>query len=188
MKVAVLFGSYNPLTCAHVELLKTAVSSLGADLGLFVATNGKYLKRKTVKINDPFYLSEQERQVVIEKVCESEPNLKFWGFELGEINPNRYKTLLKIKSQYPTATIYEVVGADKLHTFTTPSYALDYVTNFNFAVFPRKEIDLEKLFAENKVLGANRSSFTILPTVLNVSDISSTEVRRRFCRFRGRLL
>ena len=53
MKICVLFGSFNPLTKAHISALKTAVEAIGADKGLFVATNGQYLKRKTVKIDDP---------------------------------------------------------------------------------------------------------------------------------------
>ena len=66
MKIAVLFGSFNPLTNAHITALRTAVKSISADKGLFVATNGKYLKRKTVKIDDPFYLSEDERKTSYE--------------------------------------------------------------------------------------------------------------------------
>ena len=54
MKICVLFGSFNPLTKAHVSALKTAVEAIRADKGLFVPTNGQYLKRKTIKINDPF--------------------------------------------------------------------------------------------------------------------------------------
>ena len=58
MRIALLFGSFNPLTNAHVTALKTAVEKLRADKGLFVATNGKHLRKKTVKTADPFYLSE----------------------------------------------------------------------------------------------------------------------------------
>ena len=97
MKIAVLFGSFNPLTNAHISMLKTAVDSLNADKGLFVATNGQYLRRKTVKIGDPFYLSEDERRGIIEKVCESRDKLEFWGYEMGGINPKRYQTLCKIQ-------------------------------------------------------------------------------------------
>ncbi|MBQ1988760.1 MAG: hypothetical protein II234_02495, partial [Clostridia bacterium] len=65
MKIAVLFGSFNPLTNAHLAIMNRAVESLHADRGLFVATNGQYLRRKTVKLNDPFYLTEEERGEII---------------------------------------------------------------------------------------------------------------------------
>ena len=89
MKIAVLFGSFNPMTNAHMTAMKTVVEHMNADKGLFVATNGQYLKRKTVKINDPFYLTEDERREIIEKVCVGEDKLSFGMFELGGINPSR---------------------------------------------------------------------------------------------------
>ena len=177
MKICVLFGSFNPLTNAHITALRSAVEATGADKGLFVATNGQYLKRKIVKIGDPFYLSEEERKAIIEKVCETEPNLKFWGFEFGGINPNRFKTLCKIQKQYPNAEIYEIQGADKVHTLLKSSHSEEYVSSFRFVVFERYGIDIEAQFNESLLLTKVRDSFVILPTL---DEISSTEVRNRF--------
>ena len=177
MKICVLFGSFNPLTKAHVSALKTAVEAVGADKGLFVATNGQYLKRKTVKIDDPFYLSEDERKAIIESVCISEPKLEFACFELGGINPSRFKTLCKIQKQYPDAEIYEIQGADKVHTLLKSSHGEEYVGKFRFVVFERYGIALDAMFAENPLLGKLRDSFVILPPL---EEISSTEVRNRF--------
>ena len=127
MKIAVLFGSFNPMTKAHIAAMQNAVEAIGADKGLFVPTNGQYLKRKTVKISDPFYLSEDERKAIIDKVCENEPNLEFACFELGGINPNRFKTLCKIQKQYPDAEIFEIQGADKVHTLLKSNHGEEYV-------------------------------------------------------------
>ena len=177
MKICVLFGSFNPLTNAHVAVMKNAVEAIGADLGLFVATNGQYLKRKTVKIDDPFYLPEDERKEIIENICSFEPNLEFWGFELGGINPSRFKTLCKIQKQYPDAEIYEIQGADKVHTLLKSSHGEEYLGKFRFIVFERYGIDLDAMFRKNPVLGSLRDSFVILPPL---EEISSTEVRNRF--------
>lgn len=177
MKICALFGSFNPLTNAHVEALRSAVEAIGADKGLFVATNGQYLKRKTVKIDDPFYLPETERKAIIEKVCETEPNLEFWGFELGGINPSRFKTLCKIQKQYPDAEIYEILGADKVHTLLKSSHGEEYVDKFSFVVFERYGIDLDATFRENQLLANRKDSFVILPPL---AETSSTEVRKRF--------
>ena len=180
MKITVLFGSFNPLTNAHVVALKTAVAAIEADLGLFVATNGQYLKRKTVKINDPFYLTEDERREIIEGVCATEANLEFGCFELGGAMPSRFKTLCKLQKQYPDAELIEVMGADKVHTLYKSSHAEDYLSQFKIAVFPRKDIDVATMLAEQPILDAHRSSFVMLPAIEDGSEISSTEVRRRF--------
>lgn len=36
MRIAVLFGSFNPITNAHILMMKTAVEKLDADAGLFL--------------------------------------------------------------------------------------------------------------------------------------------------------
>ena len=180
MKIAVLFGSFNPLTNSHVEIMKSAVKQLNADKGLFVATNGQYLKRKTVKINDAFYLSEEERRETIERVCETEDKLEFCCFELGGTNPRRYKTLCKIKKQYPDAEIYEVQGADKVRAIPKFGDVEDYLSNFKMAVFGRNGIDLDELIEGNDILMQHKDAFVLLPALEEGASISSTEVRRRF--------
>ncbi len=179
MKIAVLFGSFNPMTNAHLAAMNTAVEALQADKGLFVATNGKYLRRKTVKTGDPFYLTEEERREIIENTCAGEEKLSFWGFEMGGINPARYKTLCKIQKQYPDAQLYEIQGADKVRS--TPKFgdAEEYVSHIHFAVFDRDGIDLEELIAGDPLLSSHRDSFTLLPALAE-AEISSTVVRKRF--------
>ena len=179
MKIAVLFGSFNPMTNAHMAAMKTAVEALQADRGLFVATNGQYLRRKTVKTGDPFYLTEDERREIIEKTCADQPKLSFWGFEMGGTNPARYKTLCKIQKQYPDARLYEIQGADKVRSDSRVGSAEDYLTNIRFAVFDRDGIDLEQTFAADPLLSRYRDSFTLLPA-LPEAEISSTAVRKRF--------
>ena len=179
MKIAVLFGSFNPMTNAHLAAMKTAVDALQADRGLFVATGGKYLRRKTVKTGDPFYLTEEERREIIEKTCKAEPKLSFWGFEMGGTNPARYKTLCKIRQQFPDAEIYEIQGADKVRSDSSVGSAEDYLQSIRFAVFARNDIDLEQTFAADPLLSRYRESFTLLPA-LPETKISSTAVRKHY--------
>ena len=180
MKIAVLFGSFNPLTNSHLAVMKTAVSHLKAELGLFVATNGKYLKRKTVKINDPFYLTEEERREMIEQSCANEDKISFWGYELGGINPKRYKTLCAIRRKYPGAEIIEIQGADKVRSISKFGDAEEYVANTRFAVFGRNGIDLNAVIVSDEVLCQHKDAFIMLPCLEEGAEISSTEVRRRF--------
>ena len=180
MKIAVLFGSFNPLTNSHISVLKSAIENVGADFGLLVATNGQYLKKKTTKHNDAFYLTEEERREISEKVCASEPKLRFFDFELGGVNPKRYKTLIKIRKQYPDAELYEVQGADKIRSISKFGDSEEYVNNIHFAVFGRDGIDIEAMIDSDPLLSAHRDHFIVLPPLAEGAEISSTEVRRRF--------
>lgn len=180
-KIVVLFGSFNPLTNAHINVLKTAKAAVDADLGLFVATNGDYLRSKSVlKKHDCFYLTEDERKETIVKACEKENGLAFWGFELGGAFPKRYKTLCTIKKEYPAAEIYEVEGADIVKSLTKFKDAEEYVGNTNFIIFERDDIDVKAQIDREPLLKRHENHFTILPSVDGFSEVSSTEIRRRF--------
>lgn len=180
MKIAVLFGAFNPMTNAHIALMKAALECLSADKGLFVATSGKYLIKQSIKNENPFFLTEEERQEIIEGVCDGQDKMSFWGFETGGINPNRYKTLCKIQKQYPEVTICEVMGADELRTLYRSSHPKEYLTKFRFLVFGRDNIDMFQLFERSQVLSEYSDSFSFTTPLLSVSAVSSTEVRRRF--------
>ena len=160
MKIVTLFGSFNPLTNAHIQLLKDAVKSLNADKGLFVATNDKYLKKKAIKRNDPIFFSEAEREAVIRECCEAEDNLEFWGFELGGAVPSRYKTLLKIKKQHPNAEIIEILGVDKLNSITRSVNIHDHLSVFKVGVFYRGKVDPETIINNTPELKAYKNSFS----------------------------
>ena len=60
------------------------------------------------------------------------------GFELGGINPKRYKTLCEVQEQYPNALLYEIQGADKVHTISKFGDAKEYINNIRFADFYRE--------------------------------------------------
>ena len=98
---------------------------------------------------------------------------------MGGTNPARYKTLCKIRKQYPDSQLYEIQGADKVRSDSRVGSAEDYLANIRFAIFDRDDIDLEQAFAADPLLSRYRDSFTLLPA-LPEAEISSTAVRKRF--------
>ena len=179
-KIVVYFGSFNPFTNAHIAAIKAAKNAINADLGLFVATNGKYLRRKNNKRDDFFYLTEEERQEAISKTCNEESDLLFWGFELGGASPDRYKTLCKIMKEYPDTEIFEVEGADKIYSLPKLNNAEEYVSHIHFLIIGRDDIDVRAFIDNDPLLGRYKGSFTVLSPISNYSDVSSTEVRNLF--------
>ena len=179
-KCLVYFGSFNPLTNAHVGLMKTAMDSLGCDMGLFVATNGKYLQSKMSKHGEAFALSEDERKDMIVDACKEYNNIGFWGFELGGYSPNRYKTMLKIKRENPELELIELLGADKIRSIAKSAKVDEYVGNTQFAVVGRDDIDVSSLIETSEVLSKYKDHFALLPSLVVDGDVSSTKVRKCF--------
>ena len=50
-KLIALTGSFNPVTVAHYKILSDAVEKYGADEGVFIAVDDKYLIRKSLLKN-----------------------------------------------------------------------------------------------------------------------------------------
>ena len=78
-KIVVFTGSFNPVTRAHFGIISDAVSKFGADEGVFIATDNKYLTKKSLlktKIPSNFILSEATRAEMIRSLNAENP---LWG-------------------------------------------------------------------------------------------------------------
>ena len=122
-KLIALTGSFNPVTVAHYTILSDAVERFGADEGIFIATDDRYLARKALIKKTPpssFILPETLRGEMLRSLGEDNPKLSYWGVELGGVAPSTYKTLVRLmkdkRKQYPGEEIklYFLFGADKL--------------------------------------------------------------------------
>ena len=89
-KLIALTGSFNPVTVAHYKILSDAVEKYGADEGVFIAVDDKYLIRKSLiknKIPSNFMLPESLRGEMLRSLGEENSKLRYWGVELGKEYP-----------------------------------------------------------------------------------------------------
>ena len=56
-KIVLLFGSFNPVTKAHVETLTTSMKFVGAQKGIFIPTSYEHIFGKMVKTKGRMMLS-----------------------------------------------------------------------------------------------------------------------------------
>ncbi|MBR6934838.1 MAG: TIGR02452 family protein [Clostridia bacterium] len=189
IKLVALTGSFNPVTRAHYEIMSDAVAKFGADEGLFVATNNKYLTAKSLlknKVPSNFILSEETRGEMLQSLRAENPKLSFWGTEVGGESPDTYKTLtILVKSkqkQYPGEEIklYFLFGADKLKSLPHWRNAEEMAALCEYLVYAR-QFDVETLLGKDPFLAAHRAQIHLLRVENeDLEDVSSTEVRRRF--------
>lgn len=188
-KIVVITGSFNPVSKAHYKLLSDGVERVNADEGVFIATNDKYLAKKSLlKVKEPtnLILTEEQRSEMLRSLSAENPKLTYWGTELGGADPRSYKTLLKLMKdkakQYNGEDIklYFLFGADKLRSL---SHWQDVDAMFEmceFLVYSRN-FDLEKIIANDPYLTSHREKLHLLTVEDDdLEDVSSTEIRRRF--------
>jgi nicotinate (nicotinamide) nucleotide adenylyltransferase len=188
-KLIALTGSFNPVTVAHYKILSDAVERFGADEGIYIATDDRYLTRKvTLKgtLKNNFILPESVRGEMLTSLSMENPKLSYWGVELGKEYPSTYKTLVKLikdkQKQYPGEEIklYFLFGADKLKNFSHWDHAEEMAELCEYLVYAR-HFDLEKVIAADAFLTAHRDRIHLLQVEdEDLEDVSSTELRRRF--------
>lgn len=188
-KLIVLTGSFNPVTVAHYKIMSDAVERYGADEGIFVATDDKYLTRKALlKINPPssFMLPETVRGEMLRSLAQDNSKLSYWGVELGGVYSNTYKTLVKLLKEkekaYPGEEIkpYFLFGADKLKNLSHWDHASEMSDLCEYLVYAR-HFDIERVIANDPFLSERRERIHLLQLENeDLEDVSSTELRRRF--------
>ncbi|MBQ0092794.1 MAG: TIGR02452 family protein [Clostridiales bacterium] len=188
-KIIALTGSFNPVTRAHFEILSDAVEKFGADEGVFIATNDKYLTAKSLlkaKVPSNFILSEETRAEMLQSLSEENPKISFGGYEVGGIAPNTYASLVRLlkakKKQYPREDIklFFLFGADKLHGVPHWQHAEETIALCEYLVYARR-LDMDAVLASDQFFTAHRDRIHLLQVENeDLEDVSSTEVRRRF--------
>ncbi len=188
-KLIALTGSFNPVTIAHYTILSDAVERFGADEGIYIATDDRYLTRKvTLKstLKNIFILPETVRGEMLSSLAIDNPKLSYWGVELGKEYPSTYKTLVKLikdkQKQYPGEEIklYYLFGADKLSNFSHWDHAEEMAQLCEYLVYAR-HFDFERVISQDAFLTAHRDRIHLLRVEdEDLEDVSSTELRRRF--------
>ena len=184
-KIVVLTGSFNPVTKAHFQILSKAVEYLNADKGLFVATNEKYLIRKTVVNKDSrtkFYLSEDIRRQMLESLNKENNKLFFGGFELGGESPATDKTLRKILKENKESEVYFLCGADKLKGIPHWSNFNNLIKDMYVCVIDRGDIDINFII-NNPEWELYKDKVIIFNTTEDIKEVSSTKLRDNY--FKG---
>ena len=137
MKTIVFTGSFNPITNGHLHVMDAAMEQVGADQGLFVMVDGKYLMRKMYKKNNTtFVLPDDIREAAIKQACLGHDNYSYAGKQIGGSNPSTIKTLKNISKKFESSELYLLIGADKLKNLSKWSDAeevinLSKVTDLN---------------------------------------------------------
>jgi len=185
-KIVVLTGSFNPVTKAHFEILSKAVEYLHADKGLFVATNDKYLTRKTVveaKTRTKFFLSEGIRKEMLESLNKENNKLFFGGFELGSESPATDKTLRKVIKDNKGYDVYYLCGADKFKNIPHWSNFNNMIKDMYICVIARKDIDINYIINNDPLWIPHKNKVIIFNTTDDIKEVSSTELRNNY--FKG---
>ena len=169
MKIAIFGGAFNPVHNEHINLVQSAIKSIGLNKVLIMPTH--ISPHKTGKI----FANSLHRINACALAFKNIPQAEVCDYEIlqGGVSYS-YLTCEHFKKLYPNDDLYFIIGADMLEYFPhwkNPERILNCVTLLSCAREDDKSFDLavqnfNKIYPNNKVVafdyvGAKVSSTTV---------------------------
>jgi cytidyltransferase-like protein len=158
--VAVLSGSFDPLTMGHAVLAEAALGQ--ADLVLLVYSVRTLPKEG--ELAGPL-LTEDERLAVLEAFCESRPGIEPALCSHGLLA----EQVEAAAARFPASDLVLIMGSDKVRQLLDPKWYED------------RDLALRQLFSQAGVLYANRAGEPGLVEAL-LAQLENASWRHRFQR------
>lgn len=176
MKKAVLiFGTFNPITAAHVDLGILSASKIpDADI-YYIPSNIEFMK-KWKNVED--ILTDKERVDLVRKTVKPHGFFVCDAEVMGVVDGKTYNTILYLKEEYKYDEIYICCGYDKLEELHLWYRATKLVKENQFLIFSRNGLGLKD--CECPFVLAHKSHFLEMDGKQSNQYISSTKVRQAF--------
>jgi hypothetical protein len=117
---------------------------------------------------------------MLQSVCDNDNRLSVCTYEMdNSIINNTKETLEYLIKNNPSSTIYYTCGADKIKSFTKWNNIEYILSNVEFIVFNRSDINIENIINNDSTLQKYSSKFHIMNSI-SETNISSTKIRNMF--------
>ena len=161
LKIALYFGSYNPIHIGHLAIANYIVEFTEIDQLWFVVSPQNPFKKKANLLDD------YQRLEMAYRAVEGDDRLRASNIEFSLPKPSyTIDTLAYLKDQHPNYHFKILMGSDNLENFHKWKNYETIVENFGVVVYPRPGFDKTKIqfhknisIAENAPLMEISSSF-----------------------------
>lgn len=167
-KIGILGGTFNPVHMGHLVLAEQAREHLRLDKVIFIPTNISPHKRRQKRLE-----LAKKRYYMVTRALKSNPYFEACRLELarGGISYS-LQTVRELKSIFPEANLYFIVGSDFLSEFSRWKDVDKLSKICKFAIAERPGFPFKKPLTKMQVVR--------IPTA--ALDISSSDIRRRLKR------
>ncbi len=183
-RIAVLGGSFNPPTVAHLRLMQAGMNAIDACAGIFVPTGYEYVAKKMRKQHcAEDVLSESLRVEMLESFREEDDRIVVSQVRLirDDISFD-YDMLCALQEDYPDSELYFIIGSDKLYPLPRWYCVNELLARFRVLVGKRSADDIERIKEIKPYLADHWDAFTVFSAPEEISEISSTLFRERLHR------
>jgi len=177
--VAVIGGTYNPTTMAHINLGVLAAERLHVDQVVYVPSKTEFLK-EWKQMSSKEILSDETRIALLQQSIAECTRLTAVVDDCeitGESSGKTYDTLKLIKEKYHADQVYWVMGSDKLDELHRWYRSEELMKQYQFMVIQRDGDYVEELIAQDPWLSNFQNQIITCPAQENMQTISATKVR-----------
>jgi len=162
MKIALYFGSFNPIHVGHLIIANHVMNETDIDQLWFVVSPQNPLKESASLLN------EHQRLHLVRLAIEEEPKFQVSNIEFGMPRPSyTIDTLTFLKEKYPDYSFTVVLGGDSFQNITKWKNYKTLLEKFDLFVYQRPGFEIDTSLSERiKILQAP------------LLEISSTRVRK----------
>ncbi|MDO4763354.1 MAG: nicotinate (nicotinamide) nucleotide adenylyltransferase [Flavobacteriaceae bacterium] len=162
MKVALFFGSFNPIHIGHLVLANYIVENSEVDELWFVVSPQNPLKSKKTLLHD------HDRYDMVEMAIKNYPKMRVSDVEFSMPRPSyTIDTLIYLREKYPNYQFSLVMGEDNLASLPKwKNYEL-LLENYSILVYPR-------ISSEEVVIQHSNIKKINAPII----ELSATEIRK----------
>lgn len=149
MKIALYFGSFNPIHIGHVALAKYVKAHAGVDAVWLVVSPQNPLKKKSGLWDDRYRLE------LAQLACEDCEGIEVSNIEFDLPQPNyTANTLRQFSKRYPEHTFELMIGADNCEIFDKWREYDFILSHYTVLVYPREGYNSTKLMSGMKIIDA----------------------------------
>ncbi len=170
MKVALFFGSFNPIHTGHLIIGQHILNHTNHDELWYVVSPQNPDKEKQTLLED------YHRLALVRLAIEDNSNMKASDIEFSLPKPSyTIDTLSYLKEKHPNHSFSIIMGEDNLRTFHKWKNYERILENFELIVYPRLA-DANEAKSEMEI--ANNPSVNLLENVPQL-NISASHIRRQ---------
>ena len=162
MKIALYFGSFNPIHVGHLIIANHVINETEVDQLWFVVSPHNPLKESKSLLN------EHQRLHLVRLAVEEEPKFQVSNIEFGMPRPSyTIDTLTFLEEKYPENQFSVILGGDSFQNITKWKNYQTLLDKYDLLVYQRPGFDIDASLSDKT---------TILDAPL--LEISSTRIRK----------
>ncbi|MDR0978893.1 MAG: nicotinate (nicotinamide) nucleotide adenylyltransferase [Lachnospiraceae bacterium] len=169
-KIGLFGGTFNPPTTAHINLANKIIEELELEKIVFMPMGDSYKKEGIIEA--------KHRYKMLQIAVKGSAKLQVSDLEIStEKSLDAIDAFKLIQNEYKNNELFFIMGADNFKNIEEWKSSEELITNYNYIVIERENINLKDIISKSKSLKENEKNFYIVENK-EYESISASTIRK----------